>query len=142
VPRRVGVGLAAASVAGLALWNLHAAVDLTPPTRTRPWRQYYAAMRWIGASLPEDAVVLCRKPYLGYLLAHRRTVGVPRTTDPAAYRRTLRQHGVDYVVLDRLPLPGTREVVIPRIREAPRDYVPVHAVGRPPLVVLRYQGRR
>jgi hypothetical protein len=135
LPRWVAWAAAVGLAGPLVLANLADAAR-NEPGRNPRWRQYVAGMEWIRDNTPADAVVLCRKPYLGFLISKRRTVGVPRSTDRAVFFEELARAGVGYVVVDSLPLPGTREVVIPAIKSRRDHFVLVHRRRNPPLWIF------
>ena len=137
VPAAAKWGAVACLVGGLAVVNLVDVMQYRPRADLR-WQSYFQALRWLRANTKPAAVVMCRKPYLGFLLSQRRTVGVPRSTSKAAFYQRLGDAGVDYVVVDSLRLPGTRQVVVPRIRQEQRQYTLIY---RSPTVWI-YKVRR
>jgi len=102
-------------VVALSLTNLAYAIGYQP-VRDPRWQRYLGAMEWLRRNTPAEAVVMCRKPYDGFLHSGRRTVSVTRRSGEQLFFEELRRYGVSYVVVDSLPLPGTREVVIPNIK--------------------------
>lgn len=138
---RVGRGVLVAVAVALCVPNLLWAFDHDPFADKR-WLRYYEALRWARRGLPPSAVVLCRKPYIGYLLSGRRTVGVEPIRDADRFFARLDALGVDHVVLDALPLPGTRRFLLPHLVAHPKRFVTVHETAPPTVYVLRYLGTR
>jgi hypothetical protein len=66
------------------------------------WRDFFAIAEWSGDSLPEDAVIISRKPRLLYGLSARRGLIYPFSTDPEAFFAAVRESGARYLVLDQL----------------------------------------
>jgi hypothetical protein len=67
-----------------------------------PFQELGAAAAWMGRNLPEDAIVLGRKPRMSYLLGGPRGRTFPFTQDPEAFLEEADAVGARYVVLDRL----------------------------------------
>lgn len=130
VPPLVGKVGAVAVVGLVASTNLVEAIRFDPGLDPR-WRSYRDALVWIRDQSPHDSVVLCRKPYLGYLLARRQTVGVPHTRERDLFHKEMSRLGVDVVVVDRLALPGTWQYLVPRIKEDPVRFRLVHRTSGP-----------
>lgn len=98
------------------------------------WRNYYRALYFVRDHAPADAVVACRKPFLGYLLSGRRTLGYPYTRDVRAMRDHLRAGNAAYVVVDSLDVAGTvfgRAYLAPAVEAYPHDFRRVFAVAGP-----------
>lgn len=66
------------------------------------WRDFYGIAEWARESLPDDAVVVSRKPRLFYGLSERRGVIYPFSTDPEDFFAAVRSSGARYLVLDQL----------------------------------------
>lgn len=66
------------------------------------WRDFYAMAEWAREELPEDAVVISRKPRLFYGLSERRGLIYPFSRDPAEFFATVRESGARYLVIDQV----------------------------------------
>jgi hypothetical protein len=66
------------------------------------WRDFFGVAEWAGESLPEDAVIISRKPRLFYGLSARRGLIYPLSSDPADFFRAVRESGANYLVFDQL----------------------------------------
>jgi hypothetical protein len=137
---RLSRSLSWAVVAAVALaiggWNLADYLDRGLGLSPR-WARYYSAMKWLGAHSTPRSVLVCRKPYLGYLLSGRRTVGARSAGQQRAFARLVSRHGPDlYLVVDSLGLPGT-EAIARQVRSAPERYVGVLATPPPRVLVFR-----
>lgn len=62
--------------------------------------QFTEAARWAGANLPEDAVVLTRKPRIWYAMSGRATRTYPFVPYPDSVLAVARRAGASYVLLD------------------------------------------
>lgn len=63
---------------------------------------FFRLADWTGAALPEEAVVISRKPRLFYGLSGRRGLIYPLSTDPEVFFDSVRESGARYIVLDQL----------------------------------------
>lgn len=66
------------------------------------WRDFFGIAEWARESLPDDAVVISRKPRLFYGLSARRGLIYPFSSDPADFFAVVRASGARYLVLDQL----------------------------------------
>ncbi len=62
--------------------------------------QFTEAARWAGANLPDDAVVLTRKPRIWYAMSGRATRTYPFVPYPDSVLAVARRAGASYVLLD------------------------------------------
>ncbi|MBW2733146.1 MAG: hypothetical protein JRH20_12205 [Deltaproteobacteria bacterium] len=136
---RLTLALLALALSSASLWNVQDAT--TRPPRSAPARAYTRSLHWLADHSDEKSVILCRKPYLTYLISKRKTVPLPRARGRRAYDETLKRYGVTHVIYDRLPLPGTKEVLRPRLREQRARYQLLFATGSPRTLVLGVKGR-
>jgi hypothetical protein len=137
------VGRAAMASLVVVLCSVNFVDALRLPAASDPrWLQYLRAMDWLRVNAPPSAVVMCRKPHTGYLRSGRRTVGVTRRAGESPFFEEMTRFGVSLVVVDSLPLPGIREIVIPGIQKHRDRFEPVYQAGRPPLWIFRFMGNR
>ena len=71
-----------------------------PRGYTPGWHNYLAAAAWLGSNSSEDALVVCRKPFLFYLFSNRKTVGYPFTRDLEVMTDYLAETRPDYIVME------------------------------------------
>lgn len=64
-------------------------------------REYVLMARWAGENLPDDAVVVTRKPRIFYVLSGVKTASLPLTSDAGVFLETARVKTAEYVTLDR-----------------------------------------
>jgi dolichyl-phosphate-mannose-protein mannosyltransferase len=67
-----------------------------------PWQDYLNLANWAKTSLPEDAVIISRKPGLFFALSDRRGIDIPKTTRPEEYFRLAAAAKARYLVLDQV----------------------------------------
>lgn len=66
------------------------------------WQDYLQMAEWARSGLPEDAVVISRKPGLFFALSDRRGIDIPKTTDPKEFFRLAEEAGARYLILDQV----------------------------------------
>ena len=76
------------------------------PCLVAEWHDFFTVAETAREALPDDAVVLSRKPRLFYVLANRRGRNYPLTDDAGAFFDEVEDSGARYVVLDRLGRPA------------------------------------
>ena len=100
------------------------------------WRNYFAVADWVRDETPESAVICCRKPYLFYVRARRRTVSYLWSYDPEKVFAELLSDDVDYVVLAHLSA-TTGRYLLPAIRKHEDRFDSVLHFPRPDTYLLR-----
>jgi len=66
------------------------------------WRDWFSVAEWSRTALPQEAVVLSRKPRLFYVLAGRPGTYYPMSAQPAELLRAAADAGARYIVFDHL----------------------------------------
>ena len=113
--RRINVALVAGFAAAVIACNLGAAVQRATKAPDQRWVNYYGVSTWLGKNVTGNAVVMCRKPYLTYLLSNLNTVRIPAVADAEEFDAYLQQVGVTHVVVDTLGLGTTDEYLVPHL---------------------------
>ena len=72
------------------------------------WRDFFTIAEWARAELPEDGVVISRKPRLFYGLSERRGLIYPFSRNPEDFFATVRESGARYLVIDQLGATSAR----------------------------------
>ncbi len=81
------------------------------------WGNYLAAMDWIAVHGSSDAVVICRKADLMYVLTGRRALEYPYSPDATQLRQAARDSAVAYVIEDAFRwTPTTVDYLKPALR--------------------------
>ncbi len=136
-------GLAVTVICGLlALTNLVSLYRYIGRTKGYPagWVRYFDAAKWIDGNSDEDAVVLCRKPFLFYLYSNRKTIAYPFTRDKNAMREYLLEARPDYIVLEKLSsgTSATDVYLIPVLHEMTDHLREAHFTEEPVTAVYRF----
>jgi len=109
-----------------------------PDAYPQPWRNYLEAGRWIRSNSPPGHVVACRKPFLMYVFANRRTVGYRFTSVHSEVIEGLEANGVDLVVVFPFTR-SSRDYLLPAIRAHGDRFQPVHLLKDPDTAVLSFR---
>jgi len=72
------------------------------PCHMPRWKDFFAMAELLPRALPEDAVVLSRKPRLLYALGDRRGANYPMFREPDSLFATADRLGARYVILDQV----------------------------------------
>jgi len=98
------------------------------PCLSPPWRDYFTVVEWARDNLPEDAVVLTRKPRLYFGLTGRHARLYPWSPEPAELVRGARGAGARFIVLDLLDGQSNR-YLIPAMVGRPEAFCAVYTLG-------------
>ncbi len=98
------------------------------PCLPEPWSDFFAIAEWASSNVPDDAVVLSRKPRLFYALSGRRGRIYPPSPEPAALVQEAMSAGAQYIVLDYLTAQAFRNL-IPALTGRPDAFCVVHGLG-------------
>ena len=97
------------------------------------WRRFFEAAEWVKSNTPPDAAVTVRKPRLFNVLADRRALVYPFSTQPDSVLRVVRE--TDYVVIDAIH-PTTSRYLVPALEQQPDDFHLVHQTREPTTLIL------
>ncbi len=92
------------------------------------WRRFFEAAEWVKSNTPPDAVVTVRKPRLFNVLADRRALVYPFSTQPDSVLRVVRE--TDYVVIDAIH-PTTSRYLVPALEQQPDGFHVAHQTQPP-----------
>ena len=96
----------------------------------RPSHQSFVRLAmWSAGQLPEDAVVVSRKPRQWYWYSGHPGLAYPFSPEGNQLLETARGAEAKYVVVDRLG-GSARIYLIPAIQEQPRWYCAIHQIGQ------------
>jgi hypothetical protein len=105
-----------------------------------PWRAFAEVAEWVRDNIPEDAIVVGRKPRLVYLFSGRRGDIYPFTTQDEEMLAFLDEVQADYVLV--VPVSRTTyQYMLPVILSVPERFEVVYEIddGRTiPSYVLKY----
>jgi hypothetical protein len=118
-------GLVESARTGRACTALYRAGERYPCLGSPAWDDLFHIAEAAGTALPDDAIVINRKPRLFFGLGGVRGSIYPFTSEPAAFFAVLDSVGARYVVLDRL---GTGDAyLVPIILRKPAAFCLMHA---------------
>jgi hypothetical protein len=84
-------------------------------------REYVLMARWAGENLPEDAVLVTRKPRIFHLMSGVKTLSLPLTTNAGEFLSVAGEKGARFLTLDRWG--GLAGYYLPRVLgEAPSSF--------------------
>ena len=103
------------------------------------WSKYLETAMWTRDNTPEDALVLCRKPFLFYVFSRRRTIAYPFTRDQEVMLQHLSESRPDYIILEDFGagVSTTEVYLVPVLREMVAYLERVYFTGDPVNTVLR-----
>jgi hypothetical protein len=100
------------------------------------WRRYFEAIDWIDHNVPDDQVIMARKPEFVYLLSGHKSFVYPYTTDFPTMRQSIDQ--ADYILIDQFLWTGhTARYLIPALKQEPNRYGIVYQSSPPEFLVLK-----
>lgn len=99
------------------------------------WEDMFELAQWSAVALPEDAVVVNRKPRLFYVLSGRRSVIYPFSSDAGDFFDLVRESGARYVVFDRVSGESERYLA-PVLIERSDAFCVMHVLERTSTVLL------
>lgn len=140
--RRAALPIAAAALALVVAIGLPATVQGTRisgrcmldyrvgaryPCLAPAWREFFAIGEWTREALPDDAVVLSRKPRLFYAVSGFRGRIYPFSDQPADLVEAAREAGAHYIITDALG--GLSQLyLVPAILSRPDAFCVMHAL--------------
>jgi hypothetical protein len=98
------------------------------------WANYYQALFYLKDNSDKEKVVICRKPFLGYLLSGHKTLGYPYVSDAQELFSYIQNSGVGYVIIDDLKIaniPFSRKYLWPAVSEHLASFSLVYQTGEP-----------
>jgi hypothetical protein len=98
---------------------------------------------WARAELPEDAVIISRKPGLFFALSDRMGIDIPKTADSEEYLRIAQAADAAYLILDQIDFLST-QYSVPVVQAFPSTFC-VRMLGTEPgsvVLGIRYGAPR
>ncbi len=100
------------SVSAVELAKIHA--GFSPE-----WASFHRSLLYIRDRKLQEGVVMCRKPFSGYLVSGHKTIAYPYLDDPQAMFDYIMKSGARYLILDNLDIAGirfSRKYLLPAVR--------------------------
>jgi hypothetical protein len=104
------------------------------------WANYYKALLYLKANTDKQKVLICIKPFLGYLVSEHRTLGYPRTVDTQALFDYIQNSGASYVIIDSLKIVNnfySRKYLLPAVKKHAASFSLVYQLQKPLTEVYR-----
>jgi hypothetical protein len=107
---------------------------------TPDWESYFEAARWVKSNTPPESVVVCRKPYLFFLVSDRRSMGYPFSADTGEVLRSLEETRATHVAIDQFRWTRTSALyLVPTVLAYPDRFDVVYATEQEPQTfVMRF----
>lgn len=86
------------------------------------WKNYFKTAEWASERLPENAIVVTRKPELFYVMSHRKSISFPSTKDEELFLNYLLDKKVTHVILEQLGFRQTGLYLAPFILNNPDKF--------------------
>jgi hypothetical protein len=100
------------------------------------WRRYFEAVDWIKENIPQDRIIMARKPEFVYLLSRHKSLIYPFTENRDKVRQAIDQ--CDFILLDNFYwTQTTRRYLWPVLQQSPEGYEIVHQTRKPEFYVLK-----
>ncbi len=100
---------------------------------TPDWESYFEAARWVESHTPPESVVICRKPYLFFLVSDRRSMGYPFSADTGEVLRSLEENRATHVAIDQFRWTGTSALyLVPTVLAYPDRFDVIYATEHQP----------
>ncbi len=103
---------------------------------TSDWRRHFEAVEWIKKNIPEDRIIMARKPEFVYLLSRHKSLIYPFTENRDKIQQAIDQ--CDYILLDNFYwTQTTRRFLWPVLQQSPERYEIVHQTRKPEFFILK-----
>lgn len=103
------------------------------------WQRYFEMIKWLDKNIPDDKVIISRKPEFIYLLSGRKSFCYPFTSDADKIKSVI-QKG-DYILLDRFYWTGTTvRYLLPVLQKTPEKFEVIHRTEYPEFFLLKISG--
>lgn len=100
------------------------------------WRHYLTVIDWVGENIPNDKVVMARKPEFVYLLSGRKSLTYPITSDHLRVKEAIRR--CDYIIIDNFyGAPAARVYLIPVLEQEQEKYQLIFKTTAPEFYLLK-----
>jgi hypothetical protein len=102
------------------------------------WQHYFQALEWIKNNIPENAVVISRKPQFTYLFSHHKSAGYPFTSDENKIFEAFQKNHAQYILFDRFNWTGTTVKYLgPIVQKYPDKFHVIYKTSAPEMYVLK-----
>lgn len=103
---------------------------------TADWKRYFEIIELIEKNIPEDKIIMARKPEFVYLLSRRKSFIYPITSDHTKIKDAIARS--DYIIFDSFYWTGTtKRVLLPVLQEDPSLYEVIYKTKKPEFYLLK-----
>ncbi|OPX17379.1 hypothetical protein BXT86_06800 [candidate division WOR-3 bacterium 4484_100] len=103
---------------------------------TQDWKRYFEVIEWIKKKVPEDKIIMARKPEFVYLLSGRKSRLYPFTRNHQKIRNAIEE--CDYIIFDNFYWSqSTRRYLAPVLQETIGRYKIAYKTPRPEFYLLK-----
>lgn len=100
------------------------------------WQNYFRVIEWLGKNIPEDKIIMARKPEFVYLLSGRKSFCYPFTSDIEKINSAIQK--ADYIILDSFYWTGTTyRFLLPVLQKTQEKFDVVHKTKNPEFFLLK-----
>ncbi len=100
------------------------------------WRRYFEMIEYVKKSIPENEVVMARKPEFVYLLSKHKSFCYPFTTNKNEIKESIKK--ADYIIFDRFQWTGTTmRYLLPVIQEYMGGFETIYKTSYPEFFLLK-----
>jgi len=103
---------------------------------TPDWRRYFETIEWIKINIPNDKIIIARKPEFVYLLSHHKSFCYPFTNNRDKIKESITK--CDYILYDNFFWTGTTyRYLRPVLEENLENYELIFQTRRPEFYLLK-----
>ncbi|MEO0155611.1 MAG: glycosyltransferase family 39 protein [candidate division WOR-3 bacterium] len=100
------------------------------------WRRYFETLEYIRKNIPEEKIIMARKPEFVYLLSKHKSFCYPFTTNKNEIKESIKK--ADYIIFDSFQWTGTTmRYLLPFIQEHPESFEIIYKTSYPEFFLLR-----
>jgi hypothetical protein len=105
---------------------------------TADWKRYFEIIELIEKNIPEDKIIMARKPEFVYLLSRRKSFIYPIISDHTKIKDAIARS--DYIIFDSFYWTGTtKRVLLPVLQEDPSLYEVIYKTKKPEFYLLKFK---
>ncbi|MGB9722044.1 MAG: glycosyltransferase family 39 protein, partial [bacterium] len=103
---------------------------------TIDWRRYFEMIEYIRKNIPEDKIIMARKPEFVYLLSNHKSFCYPFTTNKNEVKEKIKR--ADYILLDNFRWTGTTmRYLLPVVQDYVEGFETIYKTSYPEFFLLR-----
>lgn len=89
------------------------AKGMAPPS----YQRLFEVSKWAKYNIPENSIVICRKPELFYIYSDRKSVNYIYTLNADSLLADMKNKGATHVVIEQLGFSSTRDYLFPTVQK-------------------------